>query len=85
MGILGNHVLSITVAASVVSGATAFSIFIGTSSLIGGLSKKFIPGIDATLLLSLVLLIIVGALSFARGKENRTSPQAAHISPKDLR
>lgn len=76
IGTLGSYVISITAASAVVSRSTAFEIFIGTSKLIGGISKEFLVGIDAALVASFVLLIIAGILSSARGKEDRQGRQS---------
>ena len=78
IGTLGSYVLSITAASLAVSRTTAFKIFIGTSTLIGGVSQKFLVGIDAALIVSFVLLVIAGLLSSFRGKDERSAPQHEH-------
>ncbi len=72
IGTLSSYVISITAASLAVSRQTAFSIFIGTTKLIGGVSQAFLAGLDSALLLSLVILIAAGLLSYFRGKEDRT-------------
>jgi EmrB/QacA subfamily drug resistance transporter len=72
-GTLGSFVITITAATVAIPRSTAFSVFIGTSKLIGGVSIAFLSGIHAALLTCLVILIIAGILSLARGKEERQS------------
>ena len=72
IGTLGSYVLAITAASLSVPRETAFSIFLGTSNLIGGLTQQFMAGIDAAFALSLFILIIAGLFSLTRGKENRS-------------
>lgn len=73
VGTLGSFVITITTATVAISRETAFSVFIGTSKLIGGVSEAFLLGIRAALLTCLVILVIAGILSLARGKEDRRS------------
>ena len=73
IGTLGSFIIAITAATLATSRSTAFSVFIGTSKLIGGVSIEFLSGIHAALLMCLVILIIAGILSLARGKEERQS------------
>ena len=73
IGTLGSFVIAITAATVATSRSTAFSVFIGTSKLIGGVSIEFLSGIQAALLMCLIILIIAGILSLARGKEERQS------------
>ncbi len=73
VGTLGSFVITITAATVAISRSTAFSVFIGTSKLIGGVSITFLSGIHAALLTCLVILIVAGILSLARGKEDRQS------------
>lgn len=73
IGTLGSYVLSITAASAFVSRQTAFSIFLGTSKLTGGLTPSFLTGIDAAFGFSLVILIIAGIFSLTRGKEDRSA------------
>ncbi len=73
VGTLGSFVITITAATVAISRDTAFSVFIGTSSLIGGVSEEFLSGIRAALLTCLAILMVAGALSLARGKDERQS------------
>jgi EmrB/QacA subfamily drug resistance transporter len=73
IGILGSFVLSITVASASIPREVAFQVFIGTTSLVGGVSKAFLAGIDMSLWVSIVLIGIAGMLSWMRGHENRGS------------
>jgi hypothetical protein len=49
----------------------AFEVFIGTTSLSGGVSQAFIYGIDHAFYVSIAILVIAGVLSFIRGKDVR--------------
>ncbi len=73
IGTLGSFVITITAATVAIPRNTAFSVFIGTSKLIGGVSNVFLSGIHAALLTCLAILIVAGILSLARGKEYRQS------------
>jgi len=73
IGTLGSYVLSITAASAFVSRETAFSVFLGTSKLMGGLTPAFLTGLDAAFGLSLIILIIAGLFSLTRGKEERSA------------
>jgi EmrB/QacA subfamily drug resistance transporter len=67
IGVLGSFVIAITVAAASIPREVAFEIFIGTTTLIGGVSEAFIRGIDAALTVSIILIVIAGILSWMRG------------------
>jgi EmrB/QacA subfamily drug resistance transporter len=71
IGVLGSFVLAISVAAASIPRDVAFQIFIGTTSLKGGVSQAFITGIDAALTVSLVILFFTAILSWGRGREER--------------
>jgi Na+/pantothenate symporter len=73
IGTLGSFVITITAATMAIPRSTAFSVFIGTSKLIGGVSNAFLSGIHAALLTCLVILMVAGILSLARGEEHRQS------------
>jgi len=73
IGILGSFVLAITVASASIPRDVAFEVFIGTTSLVGGVSKAFLAGIDVSLVASIVLIGIAGILSWMRGQEIRGS------------
>ncbi|HVP25255.1 MAG TPA: MFS transporter [Methanomicrobiales archaeon] len=71
IGILGSFVITIAVAAASIPRQVAFEVFIGTTSLKGGVSQAFILGIDSALWISLVFIAIAGVLSWLRGEETR--------------
>ncbi|HNV39806.1 MAG TPA: MFS transporter, partial [Methanoculleus sp.] len=71
IGILGSFVLAITVASASIPRALAFEIYVGTSHLVGNVAGAFIQGIDAALMVSLLLLLLAGAMSWSRGSEHR--------------
>jgi MFS family permease len=73
IGILGSFVLAITVASASIPRDVAFEVFIGTTSLVGGVSKSFLAGIDVSLWASIALIGIAGILSWMRGHEVRRS------------
>jgi len=81
IGILGSFVIAISVASATIPRAVAFQIFIGTSNLSGDVSRVFVMGIDAALIVSLVLLVIAGILSFQKGEES-ISDAGAPGTPK---
>jgi EmrB/QacA subfamily drug resistance transporter len=71
IGILGSFVIAITVAAASIPRIVAFEVFIGTTNLMGGVSNAFISGIDAALIISIVIIAVAGAMSLMRGQEIR--------------
>ena len=71
IGILGSFVIAITVSAASIPRDVAFEVFIGTTSLVGGVSDAFIHGIDAALWASVIIIGIAGILSWMRGHETR--------------
>ena len=71
IGILGSFVLAITVASASIPRSLAFEIYVGTSHLVGNVTAAFIQGIDAALVVSLLLLLLAGAMSWFRGSEHR--------------
>ena len=71
VGVLGSFVLAITVASASIPRALAFEIFTGTSQVVGHVAGAFIQGIDAALVVSFLLLLLAGAMSWARGSEHR--------------
>lgn len=73
IGILGSFVIAITVASAAIPRAIAFEVFIGTTTLIGGVSAAFLHGIDASLIASIVIMGIAAILSWMRGQEDRRS------------
>ena len=71
IGVLGSFVLAITVASASIPRALAFEIFTGTSQVVGHVAGAFIQGIDAALVVSFLLLLLAGVMSWARGSEHR--------------
>lgn len=76
IGTLSSYVIVLTVASLAISRQTAFSIFLGTSTLIGHVSSEFVNGIHTALAISLVILFIAAVLSFSRGGGDRRIAQA---------
>ena len=76
IGMIGSYILMITVASASISRADAFSVFLGTSNLIGGVSDAFLTGIHSAMFISFVVLLIAAVMSWHRGKED--------IQKKDL-
>ena len=76
IGLVGSYVLSISIAAASIPRQLAFEVFIGTTSLSGGVSQAFISGIDHAFYASIAILALAGILSFIRGKETRNSAAA---------
>ena len=83
IGLVGSYVLAISVASASIPRKIAFEVFIGTSSLSGGVSQAFVSGIDHAFYASIAILIIAGILSFIRGKEIRkqTEPANSDVQP----
>ncbi len=75
IGTLASYVITLTVASLAVSRELAFEIFLGTSTLIGGVSVEFLDGIHAALELSLVILLVAVVLSYSRGGGRRNQGQ----------
>jgi MFS family permease len=71
IGLVGSYVLAISVAAASIPRQVAFEVFIGTTSLSGGISQAFIAGIDHAFYASMAILIVAGILSYIRGKDIR--------------
>ncbi|HTY15417.1 MAG TPA: MFS transporter [Methanoregulaceae archaeon] len=71
IGILGSFVLAITVAAASIPRTVAFEVFLGTRSLVGGVSLSFVRGIDAALVTSIIIMSFAMVMSWLRGKETR--------------
>ena len=74
IGILGSFVIAITVASASIPRTVAFEVFIGTTTLLGGVSNAFLLGIDASLVASIVITAIGAVLSALRGHEERRVP-----------
>jgi EmrB/QacA subfamily drug resistance transporter len=71
IGLVGSYVLAISVAAASIPRQVAFEVFIGTTSLKGGVSQAFISGIDHAFYASIAILVIAAILSFSRGRDTR--------------
>lgn len=70
IGTLLSYVISISVASISVPRYVAFQVFLGTGSLSGNVSTKFLGGIHTALWISFVFLIIAGAMSYFRNAKN---------------
>lgn len=67
IGTLMSYVITISVASLAIPRYVAFEVFLGTNhQLTGGVSAKFLGGLHAALLISLVLLVIAGFLSILK-------------------
>ncbi len=74
IGTLMSYVLTISIASLTIPRYVAFSVFLGTgTSLAGSVALKFMDGIHSALLMSIVLLIAAGVLSFARSGRKANS------------
>lgn len=78
MGVLFSYVITISVASLSVPRSVAFSVFLGLTNSLGGISSSFMWGIRSALLASLVILIFAGIFSSARARSNpqRTSSES---------
>jgi MFS family permease len=73
MGMMGSFIVVFVVAALSIPRAEAFQIFVGTSvKLSGSIAGAFVTGMRVSFIAMIVILIIAGIISFARGKEDRT-------------
>ncbi len=72
MGIMGSFIIVIVTATLAIPRYLAFEIFVGTSKLIGGITKGFIPGMHFSFLFLILMLVIAALLSLIRGNENMT-------------
>lgn len=66
IGTLLSFVIAISVASSVIPRYVAFKVFVGTSSLVGGLSVSLLDGLKASLMFSMVVLAIAAVFSYLR-------------------
>ncbi len=67
-GILGSYVVSITVASLSISRGLAFSVFAGTTALVGGISATFVNAIHSSLYVMAGVLLAAALLSWVRGR-----------------
>ncbi|MEM3491070.1 MAG: hypothetical protein QXO53_03375, partial [Fervidicoccaceae archaeon] len=68
-----SYVLAISVSSLSIPRQLAFQIFMGTSSIIGGLATGFMMGMKAAFGVSMAVLAASMILSALRGKEMRGS------------
>ncbi|MEM4045534.1 MAG: MFS transporter, partial [Fervidicoccaceae archaeon] len=73
VGMLLSYVLAISVSSLSIPRQLAFQIFMGTSSIIGGLATGFMMGMKAAFGVSMAVLAASMILSALRGKEMRGS------------
>jgi EmrB/QacA subfamily drug resistance transporter len=71
LGLIGSFIIAFVAAASAVPRYLAFEIFAGTSKVIGGIGAGFVSGMHVAFIALALMLVIAGAFSFARGRENR--------------
>lgn len=76
IGTLLSYVISISVASISVPRYVAFQVFLGTGSLTGDVSTKFLGGIHTALFISLIFLIVAGAMSYFRNTKNKKMAEA---------
>ena len=69
LGTLLSFVLALTIASASVPRYVAYSVFLGTTNLVGGLGAGFLTGIHAALYGSAVILLVAAVLSWSRGRE----------------
>ncbi|GGM77125.1 MFS transporter [Thermogymnomonas acidicola] len=67
IGTLMSYVIAISIAALSVPRYVAFEVFLGVTKLVGGVSSKFMVGIHAALIASLVILVGAAIASFSGG------------------
>jgi len=70
MGIMGSFIIVIVTATLAIPRYLAFEIFVGTSKLIGGITRGFITGMHFSFVFLIVMLVIAALLSLTRGNEN---------------
>ena len=74
LGTLLSFVFALTVASASVPRYVAYSVFLGTTNLVGGLGASFLTGIHAALYGSAVILAVAAVLSWSRGREPSAAP-----------
>jgi EmrB/QacA subfamily drug resistance transporter len=89
IGTLLSYVIAISVASISVPRSVAFEVFIGVVKLSGGISKSFMSGIHAALLVSFIILVAGGLASLvgtkSRGKagfESVVKPSSEEMESK---
>ncbi|MGC8479463.1 MAG: MFS transporter [Candidatus Micrarchaeia archaeon] len=78
MGLISSFVIVIVAAASAIPSSLAFQIFVGSSKLTSIESAGFITGMQFSLLVLIVILIIAGIASATRGKHIRVEEEKVH-------
>lgn len=71
IGMLGSFVVAISIASITIPRSVAFEVFAGYQKLLGSVSVAFLGGLRASLIVSLLILLIACVLSFSRGNEKR--------------
>jgi hypothetical protein len=67
---MGSFIIVIVTATLAIPRYLAFEIFVGTSKLIGGITKGFITGMHFSFVFLIIMLVIAALLSLTRGNEN---------------
>ncbi len=74
MGMMGSFIVVFVVASLSIPRYEAFQIFVGTSAkLTGSVAAAFITGMRFSFIAMMAILAVAGAISLARGKENRAA------------
>ena len=68
MGTLLSFVISLTIASASIPRPVAYQVFLGTTSLVGGVADQFLGGIRAALYGAVAILALAAALSWSRGR-----------------
>lgn len=74
MGMMGSFIIVMVVSSLSIPRSMAFQVFAGTSKIIGGVASSFVAGMHVSFIAMIIMLLIAGIISFARGKENRAVP-----------
>ena len=77
MGMMGSFIIVMVVSSLSIPRSMAFQVFAGTSKIIGGVASSFVAGMHVSFIAMIIMLLIAGIISFARGKENRDVPVTA--------
>jgi EmrB/QacA subfamily drug resistance transporter len=74
IGMMGSFIIVFVVAAFSIPRSQAFQIFVGTSAkLTGSVANAFITGMHFSFIAMIIVLVVAGIISLARGKEDRIS------------
>ncbi|MEM3744551.1 MAG: MFS transporter [Candidatus Micrarchaeaceae archaeon] len=71
IGLIGSFIIAFVAASAAIPRAQAFAVFVGTSKVIGGVSKSFVFGMHVAFAVLMAMLLLAGLFSLARGKEQR--------------